>query len=163
MFSMELTDAQQRIMKKELNLLKEEINELYGFIEDTPCINYGPCGIFAYLFFHEWISNIDLPIHLCFVMMKDYSECYHICIVLPNGEFFDGGIGIHTRDLYKEYILEDMFTYDHQRLEKWSYGLDRTFPRYCPSFDREKTRKIIEKHICKLRESLADLDSSCCF
>lgn len=57
MFSMELTDAQQRIMKKELNLLREEINELYGFIEDTPCINYGPCGIFAYLFFHEWISR----------------------------------------------------------------------------------------------------------
>lgn len=129
------------LMKKEiydeLNSLSDEINQLYGFVDDTPCINYGPCGVFAYLFYHEWNACIPNKVHICFVMMKDMSECYHICICLPTGELYDGGIGVHTRKEYHDFVLEDMYEYDHQLLEKWSYGLDRIYPRYCPNFDRE--------------------------
>lgn len=135
----------------ELNSLSDEINQLYGFVEDTPCINYGPCGVFAYLFYHEWNTCIPDKVHICFVMMKDMSECYHVCICLPSGELYDGGIGVHTRKEYHDFVLEDMYEYDHQLLEKWSYGLERTYPRYCPNFDRERTRKIIHRHIKKIQ------------
>lgn len=141
-------------IEEELESLKEEINQLYGYVENTPCINYGPCGIFAYLFLQEWKKEINLPIHICFVMAKDLEECYHIYVVLPNGKLFDGGIGVHSRDVYRDFILEEMLQYDHQKMEKWSYGLDRTYPRYCPNFDRTKTQNIIRKHIFGLRKVL---------
>ncbi|NBP96944.1 MAG: RIP metalloprotease [Burkholderiaceae bacterium] len=41
-----------------LSDLSQEINRWLGFHENTPRINYGPCGVFAKLFFDAW--NIKL-------------------------------------------------------------------------------------------------------
>lgn len=71
------------------------------------------------------IMGLTVYLLICFFMNRfltqnyqytfvlDYIECYHIYIVLPNRELFDGEIRIHTRDMHKDCILEDLFTYDH--------------------------------------------------
>lgn len=133
-----------------LEALKNEINGLYGYEGDTPRINYGPCGVFADLFHKAWNLRFKDPVHIVFVMTKDLEECYHVCICLPDGSLYDGGIGIHNRDFYKDFMIMDMLEYDHDLLEKWSYGLDRTYPRYCPDFDRDATERIIIKHLSSI-------------
>ena len=131
--------------------LRNEINQLLGFHEDTPRINYGPCGIFAQMFFEAWNSRFDEKVHICFIMMHDREECWHTLIRLPSGDLYDGGIGIHTDQTWTpEYLIDDMLTYDHALLEKWSYGLERSYPRFCPDFDKEAVKNIIENHLDRL-------------
>ena len=80
-------------------------------------------------------------------MMRS-EECWHIAIRLPTGELYDGGIGIHTDEAYgNDYTIEDMFLYDHERLEKWSYSLDRDYPRFCPDFNKETIDALIQSHL----------------
>lgn len=126
-----------------LDKIKSMINKEYGFEGDIPRINYGPCGVFAYLFNKEWNARFLEKVHICFVMTKDFEECDHVCICLPTGELYDGGIGVHTRDSYKDFIVNDMYIYNYDLLEKWSYGLDRTYPRFCPKFNRKCVEEII--------------------
>lgn len=131
-----------------LNELKDEINTLLGFEDETPRINYGPCGIFAKLFYDAWNGNFSEKVHICFVMTLDYEECDHIVIRLPWGELFDGGIGVHTDKIYQtKFIVDDMRAYDHEKLEKWSYGLDRSYPRFCPNFNKAQVSALINKYI----------------
>lgn len=128
--------------------LKNDINQLLGFHEDTPRINYGPCGIFAKLFFDAWNNRFKDKVHIVFIMMRSQEECWHIAIRLPTGELYDGGIGIHTDEAYNSmYTIEDMLLYDHARLEKWSYGLDRDYPRFCPDFNKETIDALIQSHL----------------
>lgn len=138
----------QEIASGILDKLKEEVNALLGFHDDTPRINYGPCGVFAKLFFDAWNNRFSEKVHICFIMTMNHDECDHIVIRLPWGELYDGGVGIHTNALYTEkFLIEDMVTYDHERLEKWSYGLDRIYPRFCPNFDKESISNLIKKHL----------------
>lgn len=137
-----------------LNRIKVEINEEYGFEGDIPRINYGPCGVFAYLFNKEWNARFKEKVHICFIMTKDYDECDHVCISLPTGELYDGGIGVHARECYKDFIIEDMKVYNHELLEKWSYGLDRTYPRFCPKFNKGFVEKVIKENLDFLQKSL---------
>jgi hypothetical protein len=131
--------------------LKNDINNLLGFHEDTPRINYGPCGVFAKLFFDAWNTRFQEKVHIVFVMLTSHEECWHITIRLPTGELYDGGIGIHNEEAYGEgYLIEDMVEYDPARLEKWSYGLDRDYPRFCPNFDKETVNTIIIHHLDRL-------------
>ena len=37
-----------------LDYIKNAINEEYGFYRNIPRINYGPCGVFAYIFYKKW-------------------------------------------------------------------------------------------------------------
>jgi hypothetical protein len=105
-----------------LNDLENEINELLGFYEETPRINYGPCGVFAELFFNEWNRRFQNKVHIVFVMMTSREECWHIAVRMPTGELYDGGVGLHCEETYGEgYLFEDMPEYDRNRLEKWSY------------------------------------------
>lgn len=139
-----------------LTNLKNDINHLLGFYEDTPRINYGPCGVFAKLFFDAWNSRFENKVHIVFVMMRAKEECWHIAIRLPTGELYDGGEGIHDDESYgDEYIIEDMLSYDHERLEKWSYGLDRDYPRFCPNFNKEAIYKLIQYHLDCFSNQLA--------
>jgi len=124
-----------------LNRIKMKINDEYGFEGDIPRINYGPCGVFAYLFNKEWNVRFEEKVHICFIMTKDYDECDHICISLPNGELYDGGLGVHNRNYYNDFIIEDMYVYNHDLLEKWSYGLHRSYPRFCPKFKKDLYKK----------------------
>jgi hypothetical protein len=81
-------------------------------------------------------------------MMRSQEECWHIAIRLPTGELYDGGVGIHTDEDYgDDYIIEDMFIYEHKHLEKWSYGLDRNYPRFCPDFNKEVIDELIQSHL----------------
>ncbi len=136
------------VMEHCLTNLKNDINKLLGFHEDTPRINYGPCGVFAKLFYEAWNSRFKDKVHIAFIMMRSQEECWHIVIRLPTGELYDGGVGIHTDESYgDDYIIEEMFSYDHERLEKWSYGLDRDYPRFCPNFNKETIDALIQSHL----------------
>ena len=134
-----------------LENIKEEINKEYGFHNETPRINYGPCGVFAKIFFDKWNKLFINKCHICFILTFDRDECDHITIRLPSGELYDGGIGVHSGDNYLgKFLIEDMLEYDQERLDKWSYGLDRTYPRYCPNFDRKFVEKVVHSNLEKL-------------
>lgn len=132
--------------------LKNEINQWLGVHENTPRINYGPCGVFAKLFFDAWNKRFTDKVHIVFILMKSHEECWHIALRLPTGELYDGGIGIHQDSDYGEnYYIEEMIEYNHALLEKWSYGLDRVYPRYCPNFDKDKLQFLIQSHLDRIR------------
>jgi hypothetical protein len=141
------------VVAETLENIKSQINAEYGFHEGIPRINYGPCGVFAQVFFQQWNALFQEKVHICFVLTRSRDECDHVCICLPSGELYDGGIGVHTRDLYiPQFVLEDMLQYDEPLLEKWSYGLDRTYPRFCPNFDRKFVERIIKSNLENLFE-----------
>jgi len=131
-----------------LDRIKEQINAEYGFHEGIPRINYGPCGVFAQIFFHAWNKKFEDKVHICFIMTPSRDECDHVCISLPTGELYDGGVGIHSRDIYMpQFIVDDMLVYDEVTLNKWSYGLDRTYPRFCPNFNRQVVEHIVSSNL----------------
>lgn len=133
--------------------LQNEINQWLGFHENTPRINYGPCGVFAKLFFDTWNEFFTEKVHIVFILKKSHEECWHIALRLPTGELYDGGVGIHPDKHYSsdEYFIEEMAVYDHERLEKWSYGLDRKYPRFCPEFNKNKLTSLITHQLERLR------------
>lgn len=135
-----------------LNDLKNEVNQWLGFHEDgTPRINYGPCGVFAKLFYESWNNRFNTKVHIVFILTHNLEECWHIAIRLSSGELYDGGVGIHTEDFYgKDYVFEDMLEYNEPLLEKWAYGLDRDYPRFCPNFNKQQLENIINKHLDSL-------------
>ncbi len=136
-------------IKEALDNIKNEINQEYGFHDTIPRINYGPCGVFAKVFFDEWNRNFPKDkCHICFIMTLDRNECDHVVIRLATGELYDGGIGIHNDSEYLEkFVIDEMREYDEGLLEKWSYGLNRTYPRYCPNFNRATIEKIIKTNL----------------
>lgn len=143
-----------------LTHIRDDINHEYGFHQGIPRINYGPCGIFAYIFFHKWNQLFRPPVHICFIMTPSRDECDHVCISLPTGDLYDGGLGIHARQLYEShFVIDEMRTYDEELLEKWSYGLNRTYPRFCPQFNRQVVEQIVSSHLEKVlgRQSRRDL------
>ena len=58
-----------------LNDLKNEENQWLGFHEDTPRINYGPCGVFAKLFYEAWNSRFNDKVRIVFIMTLNLEEC----------------------------------------------------------------------------------------
>jgi hypothetical protein len=46
-----------------------------------------------------------------------------------------------------KFDIEDMIEYDIKLLEKRSHGLDREYPRYCPSFSINTIKELIEKYL----------------
>jgi hypothetical protein len=140
-------------VKIALEKIEKEINEEYGFHDGIPRINYGPCGVFAKIFFEKWNELFDKKTHICFILTPTKDECDHVVVRLPSGELYDGGIGIHTDNEYlNKFLIEEMIDYDEQLLEKWSYGLDRAYPRFCPNFNRGKVEEIIHSNLEKLFE-----------
>jgi len=142
-----------------LSELSCEINKLYGYVEipgdnfGEPSINSGPCGPFANAFYEVWNRNFADKVNIVFIMVKHSSECWHILIRLPNGMLFDGGIGVHSEEKYRgKFDIEDMLEYDAALLEERSYGLDRTYPRYCPNFDIKTVTALIENFLDKIKD-----------
>lgn len=141
--------------KSTLDAIKNDINQVYGFLDGAPRINRGPCGRFAKLFYEEWNRRFSDSVSISFIMSADSIECYHVLIRLPNGDYYDGGNGILTREeLNKKYepgmYIIDMLEYDYDLLNAMSYGLDRNYER-CPNYSDEKTKEIIEKHLDRLK------------
>lgn len=146
----------QSILAQVLDDIKNEINREYGFHDGIPRINYGPCGVFAHIFFNTWNQRFQHKVHICFIMTPTRDECDHVCICLPTGALYDGGIGIHSRADYEpQFIIDDMINYDESVLEKWSYGLNRTYPRYRPNFRREFVERVVQTHLERLPVDIA--------
>jgi hypothetical protein len=143
-------------LKEILGDLKDSINNHYGLYEGAPCINSGPCGSFANLFYEKWNKRFNDKVSISFIMSADSSECYHVQIKLPNGDYYDGGNGILTkRQLVEGYedgmYIIDMIEYDIKLLEEMSYGLEREYPR-CPNYSVVETSKIIDEFLNELLE-----------
>lgn len=148
----------RNIQKHILNQLKDSINSQYGLYEGAPCVNSGPCGNFANLLYNKWNNRFNEKASISFIMSADSSECYHVLIKLPNGDYYDGGNGILSKQQLIEgyekgmYII-DMIEYDYQLLDKMSYGLEREYPR-CPNYSVEKTSEIIDFYLDKLKRAI---------
>lgn len=53
-----------------------------------------------------------------------YYRLWHVLIRLPNGLLFDGGIGVHSEEKYRDkFDIEDMRKYAYSALTKGSYHL----------------------------------------
>lgn len=144
--------------KKVLSQLKDSINGEYGLYEGAPCVNSGPCGNFANLFYQKWNQRFEEKVTISFIMSADSSECYHVLVKLPNGDYYDGGNGILTKKRlvngYEEgmYII-DMLEYDYQLLDEKAYGIERAYPR-CPNYSVDKTSAIIDYYLDRLKLEL---------
>ena len=138
-----------------LNGLRDEINLNYGFRDAVPRVNLGPCGRFARDFREQWNARFPQQIHIVFVMSPDGKECYHVLVRLPDGNYFDGGNGVISGPaLLKGYQpgtrLDEMAQFDWKLLDKWSYGLGRSY-ELCPNYSDELTAQIIEKHLIQMQ------------
>lgn len=144
----------KRKIEQVLSNLRDSINEHYGLYKGAPCVNSGPCGNFANLFYQKWNKRFDQKVSISFIMSADSSECYHVLIKLPNNDYYDGGNGILTkRYLIKGYeegmYIIDMLEYDLELLDEKSYGLVREYPR-CPNYSVDETAQIIDFHLDQL-------------
>ncbi len=144
---------------KLLNELSDEVNDIYGYVDvagsylGEPAINSGPCGPFANAFFHNWNQRFNYKINIVFVIVKNSVKCWHVLIRLPNGLLFDGGFGVHDEEKYKgKFDIKDMINYDMEIVEKYSYGLNRKYPRYCPTFSIDIVTDLIKKYLDKIEE-----------
>lgn len=137
-----------------LNALSDEVNQLYGYIKipgdnfGEPAINCGPCGPFANAFLKLWNQKFSEKAHIVFILVKNSDECWHVLVRLPNRLLYDGGHGIHSEEKYRDkFDIVDMMEYDIELMEKHSYGLNRTYPRYCPNFSINTIELIIIKYL----------------
>jgi len=138
-----------------LNGLRNEINSHYGFREGVPRVNLGPCGRVARDFRAQWNERFDEKISVVFVMSPDGSECYHVLVKLPDGNYFDGGNGVmEEKDLLSHYPdghIEEMKDFDFKLLDKRSYDLGRTYP-VCPNYSDAMTRELITRYLGRLAD-----------
>lgn len=141
-----------------LNDLSKAINERYGYVIlegsnfGEPVINSGPCGPFANVFFEEWNKRFAEKVIISFVMDTTKGECHHVMCRLPDGLLYDGGTGVHDESYYDtKFKIEDMKIYNCQLLDERSYGLERTYPRFCPNFNLSELRILIVKYLDKAK------------
>jgi ribosomal protein S18 acetylase RimI-like enzyme len=144
-----------------LNALSDEVNQLYGYVKipgdnfGEPAINSGPCGPFANAFLKLWNQKFIEKAHIVFIMVKNSDECWHILVRLPNRLLYDGGHGIHSEEKYSDkFDIVEMMEYDIELLEKNSYGLNRTYPRYCPNFSKNTIETIIRKYLNLIQQNI---------
>ncbi len=70
--------------------------------------------------------------------------CDHVQLRLPDESLFDLGRGVMPAsrgEIEDDATLEDMNVYDHELMERRSYGFARSYPK-CPDFDAERLRQI---------------------
>lgn len=144
-----------------LNALSDEVNRLYGYVTipgdnfGEPAINSGPCGPFANSFLKLWNQKFSEKAHIVFIMVQNSDECWHVLVRLPNRLLYDGGHGLHSEDKYSgKFDIVDMVEYDIGLLEKYSYGLDREYPRYCPNFSINTIKGIIGKYLNLIQKNI---------
>jgi hypothetical protein len=139
-----------------LNELSNEINLTYGYKDEIPRINIGPCGRFAKTFREQWNDRFERKINIVFLMAPD-DHCCHVLVKLPEGTYFDGGNGVMSGpallDKFAQFTpgvrIEEMVEFNLKLLDKHSHGLVRKY-EHCPNYSDEATHKIIDKHLTKL-------------
>ncbi len=86
-------------------------------------------------------------------MTLDGSSCTHIVVRLPDGYLYDGGFGVLTDEAMQKILpeirLEEMTDFDLQRLDRWAYGLERSYPN-CPNYSDDGTQTLIANHLAEL-------------
>lgn len=132
-----------------LNRLRDRTNLIYGYRNSTPRVNLGPCGRFAKAFREQWNARFTAQANIVFIMSADGNQCHHVLVRLPDGNYFDGGNGVISGEtLLRQYDpgtqLEEMKQFDFQRLDKWSYGLGRSY-ELCPNYSDDATARMIEE------------------
>ena len=136
-----------------LNRLRDEINGRYGYRDGAPRINLGPCGRFAKAFTEHWNTRFTQKIHIVFVMANDDSQCWHVLLKLPDGNYYDGGNGVISERtllvLFPKSRIDEMTKLDLELLDQRSYGLNRNYP-LCPNYSDETTRSLIERYLATL-------------
>jgi hypothetical protein len=147
-------DFRAGTMVETLNALRNDICAKYGFRNGAPRVNLGPCGRFARDFRERWNVRFYDSVTIVFVMANnDASNCYHVLVKLPKGQYFDGGNGVMTAaflgTLYPDSNIEEMKNFDLDLLNKRSYGLGRTYPE-CPNYSDEFTQQAIENRLSEL-------------
>jgi hypothetical protein len=155
-FTHTASPREEERQQKILNLLRDQINLAYGFRSGVPRVNLGPCGQFAKAFHEQWNARFGEKARIAFVMSPDGNQCYHVAVRLPGGCYYDGGNGVMAgKALLKPWPkgarIDEMMEFDLRRLDKWSYGLERTDPR-CPNYSGEKTTRLIEDHLAMLQK-----------
>jgi hypothetical protein len=141
---------QKRVVEA-LERIRQDINAEYGFMENMPRINLGPCGRFARLFYGIWNSRCEEKVIICFFIPPGDGTCEHVFIKLPDGNYFDGGFGVMKVSEAMSAIppgseIREMIEYDEGELEKYACGLNREYPN-CPTYSDERVRAIIESHL----------------
>jgi hypothetical protein len=136
-----------------LDKIKESINAEYGFKNNFPRVNLGPCGPFAKTFFDIWNDLFPEKVTICFLFVRESKQCEHIFIRLPDGNYFDGGFGVVQPLEAAKFIpggyIEEMIEFNESELDKNAYGLNRKYAE-CPNYDHEKTRSIILSYLSPL-------------
>jgi hypothetical protein len=136
-----------------LNLLRDEINANYGYLDGFPRVNRGPCGRFAKAFREQWNARFLAKVNIVFVMENDGGECCHVLVRLPDGSYFDGGNGVMSErsllTLHPDSRIEEMVEFDPKLLNQRSGGLDRYYGR-CPNYSDPLTATIINNHLALL-------------
>ena len=136
-----------------LDKISQTINALYGLTsKGQPAINSGPCGVFANEFFLLWNSRFINQVEIVVVMDLHPYQSNHVLIRLPNNELFDGGKGVHSSYFYKRKGIEliIMEKYDLKMLDKYSWGLIRSYKESCPDFSISKISQIIAQYLDKI-------------
>jgi hypothetical protein len=145
------TLADQRVAV--LNRLRNDINSTYGFREGMPRINLGPCGRFARDFRERWNARFSDKVNIVFVMTGDRTHCHHVMVRLPDGNYYDGGNGVITErsllNLFPGGRLDEMKEFNPKLLDKWSYGLGRSYP-ICPNYSDATTTRLIDQRLAEL-------------
>jgi hypothetical protein len=137
-----------------LNGLRDEINAHYGFRQNAPCINWGPCGRFAKAFREQWNGRFREKINIAFVMAPD-GLCHHVVVKLPDGNYFDGGNGVVSEAkllaLYDDHDrIEEMVEFDLSLLDRRVGGLNQERYAWCPNYSDNLTAEVIAKHLALL-------------
>lgn len=142
-------------MIADLNGLSREINQEFGIYGSIPLVNCGPCGRFAKIFRDCWQERFGQQLNFVFVMTFDKKDCLHILVRLPDGSYFDGGLGVMSRELldaeFFDAPLVEQEKYDLLELDERAYGLIRPYPD-CPKFDAAKARQIVHRTLTNMRD-----------
>lgn len=138
-------------MVSALNALRNDMDARFGFRNGAPRINLGPCGRFARDFREQWNARFQEQVAIAFIMSNsDASNCFHVLVKLPGGDYFDGGNGVVAEKflsaLYPDGHIEEMKQFDIELLDRRSYGLARKYPE-CPNYSDEFTRRAIEERL----------------
>jgi hypothetical protein len=146
-----------------LNGLRDEINAHYGFRQNAPCIDWGPCGRFAKAFREQWNGRFREKINIAFVMAPDGS-CHHVVVKFPYGSYFDGGNGVLSEPkllaLYGDNDrIEEMVEFDLSLLDRRVGGLNHEHYSWCPNYSDNLTAKVIGKHLALLSSDMNESGS----
>ncbi len=140
----------------ELNGLSRAVNQAFGVAGKTPLVNCGPCGRFAKVFRECWAERFGQWLNFVFVMTPDKRDCVHILVRLPDGNYFDGGLGVVSGELLKvEWFnapIIEQTIYDLSEFEMRAHGLSAIHPD-CPKYNDAVARHLVRQSLGTMEDA----------